>query len=296
MGQKVLRRRGKLLKRMRQLSYLVRHPISHARCMRTVARSRLSADRMTPFRYLGDHLALSLATDIRRKALEGHHSIASDAFSPQAAIRIRDGAAIWRRHVDDGPPLRILLQPSKLAPMEGELQLSFSFRSELYVLTFLIAPGSVFGSKNPKVLFIGGLQGRMGCVKEIREAARLNHEIAPAAMLMLAVQAVAREIGAAELIAIGEDDQVSMSYSAPMVSFDYRAFWTDVGGSRRGRFYSLPLEPNHRPLSEIKLSHRSRTRRKREEKQRIRSNLEARMRQLLRPANRSAMSLQACPA
>ena len=283
MGQSLRRSRGKLLKRFLQLSYLARHPISHARCVTTVARSRLSSSPAAAFRYLGDHLALSLATSRRREALEGHHSIALATFSSAAARRIRKGAVLWRRETAEGPPLTIVLEPSKLAPMEGELQLSFSFRSELYVLTFLLAPGRVFGSSNPKILFIGGLQGRLGRLKEIREASKRNREIAPTTMLLLAVQAIARELGADELIAVGEDDQISMSYSASMMGFDYRAFWTDVGGSRNGRFYSLPLEQVHRPLSETPATHRSRTRRKREEKQRVVQDLERHLRQLVAP-------------
>jgi uncharacterized protein VirK/YbjX len=261
------------------------HPIHHARCMAALARSRLNPDPLAAFKYLGDHLALSLGPSLRREALIAHHARLSESLSLRAVNRIRGGTELWRRDIAGDSALSLVLEPSMLAPMEGELQLRFSFRSELYVLTFLLAPGHVFSSDRSIVLFIGGLQGRIGCRQEIREASKLNREIAPAAMLFLAVQAVAREVGAEELLAIGEADQISMSYSPSMVRFNYGTFWTEVGGVRRGDFYSLPLEPSHRPLSAIPLTHRSRTRRKREEKRRIRESIELRVRNLLAPIN-----------
>jgi hypothetical protein len=262
------------------LTYLVAHPISHRRCMAAIARSRLNSRRGS-LKYLGDHLALSLGTAQRREALVRHHSIASEAFSPPAAARIRRGAVIWRREIDGEPPLSLILEPSALAPMEGELQLKFCFRSVLYVLTFLFAPGEVFNRPSGRVLFIGGLQGRFGSRQEIREASKRNHEIAPATMLMLGVRTIAREFGVDEILAIGETDQVSMGYSAPMVRFDYGAFWAEIGGSRTELFYTLPVDTPQKPLSAIPLTHRSRTRRKREEKQRIATSIAEQVRKLL---------------
>ena len=289
MTRGALLRRGKLLKRLSQLAYFVAHPIDHRRCMAAIAESRLSSNPLASFKYLGDHLALSLRTSQRREALARHHSIACDALSHGAANRIRAGATIWKRDVPGKPPLSLVLAPSELAPMEGELQLTFSFRSDLHVLTFLFAPGHVFNSPSGRVLFIGGLQGRFAAREAIREASKLNHEIAPATMLMLAVRAIAREIGADEILAIGETDQISMSYSPQMVRFDYGAFWTELGGTRRGSFYSIPIEALNKPLSAVPLTHRSRTRRKQEEKRRISESIETRVRALLGRAGQHAL-------
>jgi uncharacterized protein VirK/YbjX len=284
--QGLLQVRGKLPKRIRQLTYLVLHPISHGRCMAAIARSGVNSSSLTSLKYLGDHLALSLNTSDRREALLQHHSMLADAVSREAADEIRRGALLWKRDVGGEAPLRLVLEPSRLAPMEGELQLRFSFKSDLQVLTFIVAPGDVFNLPHARVVFIGGLQGQVGRREEIREASKLNCEIAPAAMLLLAVQAIAKEIGAGALLAIGETDQISTGYSAPMVRFDYREFWTGLGGSRRGAFYSVPLETPSRPLSEVRL-HRSRTRRKRAEKKRIQVSIETRVKELLE-AKRSA--------
>lgn len=280
MSRSRVRLPGKLQKRLRQIAYLVMHVPEHARCALAVKRSPLKGSRRGSSKYLGDCFALSLSTAQRRDALIRHHSIMSEAFPPGATAEINQGVIVWQREVPGESPLLLVLEPATLAPMEGELQFRFSFRSQLHVLTFLFAPGQLFDSKHRRVLFIGGVQGRLGCQEEIRAASKLNGEIAPVAVLLLAAQALAQEMDA-ELLAVGEADQISMSYSPSMVRFDYGAFWAEMGGLRAAHFYSLPLHTPQRPLSSIGLPHRSRAKRKREEKSRIRNDIGAGVRKLL---------------
>jgi uncharacterized protein VirK/YbjX len=289
-GQTRLLRGGALLKRVRQMAYLSSHPVSHYRCAAVIRDSRLTTDPLTPLKYLGDHLALSLDTPQRREALMGHYDALPKLLHPLAGAELSDGLVIWERRIHpNAPALSLVLEPSKLAPMEGELQLRFSFRSDLYVLTFLLAPGHVFGLDCDRVLFIGGVQGTVGSREEMREASRLNCEISPAAMLIIAVQAIGNIMQVDELIAIGEDDHISMGYSASKIMFDYRRFWTEVGGTSCGRHYRLPLEPVQKPLSEVSLTHRSRARRRREAKGLVRKSIEDRLRQLI-PMNPEPLS------
>jgi uncharacterized protein VirK/YbjX len=270
---------GKALKRVRQAAYLVLHSRDHARCALAVRRSGLRLGRRASTKYLGDCFALSLTTAQRRRVLFQHQLIMAELFSPAAIEKISRGVTIWTREVPDGPPLSLVLEPAMFAPMEGELQLRFSFGSDLHVLTFVLADGALFDSDRDRVLFIGGVQGRRGCREEIRAASKLNGEIAPAAMLLLAAQASAEELGA-ELLAVGEADQISMSYSLSMIRFDYGTFWTKMGGSIGARFYSLPLHSPQRPLASVGLSHRARTRNKRDEKSHIRESIAAAVRDL----------------
>lgn len=282
MGRPKLLGAGTLVKRLSQLAYLGSHPISHHRCATAIRHSRLASDPLIGMKYLGDHLALSLRTWQRRLALMGHYHRLPALLPPNSGADPRTGILIWQKDTDrDCPPLSIVLETSRLAPMEGELQLRFSFRSDLYVLTFLLAPGEVFGMDCPTVLFIGGVQGRIGSREEMREASRLNAEISPAAMLILAIQALAKMMRVEKLIAIGEDDHISMGYSRSKIKLDYGQFWVDAGGVRHGQHYVLPLDSPHKPLSEIALSHRSRTRRKREAKRLVREVIENRLEQLI---------------
>jgi uncharacterized protein VirK/YbjX len=274
-----------LLKRIRQILYLATHPLSHARCEAVIRRSGFSPDPRTPLKYVGNHLALSLRAAERRLALTSHYALLPRIVGRSGASRVRDGVLIWRKRIGgDVPDLCICLELSKLAPMEGELQLRFSFRSDLFVLTFTIAEGSVFGSNAPTVVFIGGVQGRIGRREEVREAAKLNDEISPITMLILAVRAIAGAADVSEILAIAEDDHVSLSYARPL-SVDYARLWADVGGTRTGRHYRIPLAASHRDLSEVSATHRSRARRRREAKELIRQQIEQRV-----------MSLFAAPA
>jgi len=276
-------RRGKLFKRLRQFAYVGSHLLSHLRCALTVRRSGFASDNLISLKYLGDHLALSLTTSERREALMGHYAALPELLNGVGSGRLSEGIAVWRRDVGIGqPPLSITLEPSHLAPMEGELQLRFSHQQDLYVLTFMIAPGRVFGAACERVLFVGGVQGIFGARREMRAASKLNDEISPAAMLILAVQAIGKAVQAGEIIAIAEDDHISMGYSPASIMFDYGRLWTDVGGERRGRHYRVPFETQQKPLSQISLSHRARTRRKREAKRLISQSIALRLRTLIR--------------
>jgi uncharacterized protein VirK/YbjX len=165
--------------------------------------------------------------------------------------------------------------------MEGELQLRFSFRSDLCVLTFLVVRGETFNAGCPRALFIGGVQGRPGGREEMRDAARANDEIAPPTMLMLAVQAIGKAIGAEVIIGVAEDDHISTSYSPARLMFDYSRFWSEAGGERNGSYYRIPIDTPAKPLSEIPLTHRRRTKRKREAKQRAKLLIAHRLRSVI---------------
>ena len=214
----------------------------------------------------------------------GHYAALSKLVRSTSGGGFAQRVLIWQKvlHGEDAP-LSIVLEPARLAPMEGELQLRFSFKSDLYVLTFLLAPGQVFDLDCRNILFIGGVQGRIGAREEVREASRLNGEISPAAMLVLAVQAIGRVMRVDGLIAIGEDDHISMGYSPAKIMFDYRRLWTEVGGKRVGAHYRLPLQTVHKPLSEISLSHRRRTKRKREAKKLVSESIERALEQMMQP-------------
>ncbi len=89
--------------------------------------------------------------------------------------------------------------------------------------------------------------------------------------------------GVDQLIAVSESDHISTGYSPAKILFDYQRFWTEAGGERVGDHYRLPLRGVQKPLSEIGLSHRARTRRKREAKKSISDAIEKRLRQVIVP-------------
>jgi uncharacterized protein VirK/YbjX len=274
-------RGGKIAKRLAQIAYLCAHPIEHFRCVSAIRKCGMPAG-LNAMKYLGDYLTRTLAPARRRDALRSHYERLRYFIPPLTPSDLQEGVLIWTRHVAaDGPPLRLVLEPARYAAMEGELQLRFAFKSDLYVLTFLFAAGHIFERQDPTVIFIGGVQGLIGAREEIREAAKLNGEIDPATMLIIALQALAAGTGVDEIIAVGEEDQVSMGYAREKISLDYRGFWLDLGAAPCGRHYRLPLTFTHKPLAEIPGPHRRRSKRKRRDKQLIRQEIDGRVAQLV---------------
>ena len=271
----------KPLKRIRQLAYMCCHPVSHYRCVSSILKSRLADDPAISFKYLGDHLALSLQAHQRRQALASHYELLPTVLQSTALTKLNEGLPIWQKAVAGYPPLSITLEPSTFAPMEGELQLRFSFRTDLCVLTFLLTSGTVFGEASSPILFIGGVQGRVGTQSELREACKLNGEISPSAMLLLAVRTVGRAMGVTEILAIGEEDQISVAFARSKIKFDYRAIWTSAGGIKRGWYYGIPFEQPPRPIVETSRSHRSRTRRRPAAKSILREAIEQQLETLI---------------
>ena len=265
---------GKVRKRLWQLAYLCLHPVAHFRCVVAVRPSGGRHNWLVSSKYLGDYLALSMPLPQRMSALIAHYQMISAKVRPSHAEALADGVVIWSKDLQGGlPPLRIHLEPSRLAPMEGELQLRFSFRSDLFIFTFSFGTGAPFNIPARDILFIGGAQGALGSRLEMREASRLNDEISPASMLMMAVRALANAVNVEDLIAVCPDEQISQSYCPDGIRLDYHQYWSDAGGSRQGDHYHLPVEPVPKPLSEIPLTHRARTRRKREAKERLRASI-----------------------
>jgi uncharacterized protein VirK/YbjX len=223
----------------------------------------------------------------RRRALAGHYRrLEAIACASPGLDGWCDGMLLWEAPTEGEHSLGVFLEPAKFAPMEGELQLRFAWgRRNLFTLTFLFAPGDLFANPADTILFIGGVQGAVDCRVEMREAAKSNGEIAPAVMLLLTIRALAKILDIEQIVAAGEEEQISKSYASDRMKLDYRKFWTEAGGLRRGSYYILPIENIEKPLHEIPISHRSRTRRKRERKRHISDAIETQLRLSVAPSN-----------
>jgi uncharacterized protein VirK/YbjX len=272
---------SKIRKRIVQMAYLCSHPVEHWHCARLVASHGKRINLAASLKYLGAYLALSMPTATRRQALMDHYQDLPN-FLQGIGDSNADKIILWEKRTGGNrPPLQIFLEESSFAPLEGEMQLRFSFGFDLFFLTFLFASGQTFGGLPGRLLFIGGAQGAFARRAEMREAAKLNGEIAPARMLLIAIRALGKILSLDGVIAIAEDEQVARCYSPEHIKLDYRGFWTGTGGARAGPFYHLPLEVEERPLLEIPITHRARTRRKRAAKREIQAEIEARIEELL---------------
>ncbi len=274
--------RRKLGKRARQLFHLGLDPVGHWRFSKRLEVLGGREHRYSTYKYLGDYLALPMKVGNRRRALISHYEAIDRSGLAASKAALQAGILLWQGEATDGQPrLRIYLEPARLAPMEGELQLRFAFRSDLFFLTFILGSGEPFDVNAASILYIGGAQGGYRCRAETREAAKLNGEISPAAMLMIAVQALVRAMRVEGLIAVNANHQIARSYAHEQIKLDYHRFWTEAGGTRDNRYYYLPRDTVPKSLGEVSQSHRSRTRRKREAKAVVRAQIEQTLTELM---------------
>ena len=261
-------------KRFRQFSYLVANIPHHVRLAGALGTT--PGGSAVRWKYLGDYLSLDLDNAQRRAVLEAHYRTVS-RIARGAPVFSR-GLEVWRNEVVEGrPPLAITIEPAKLAPMEGELQLTFSFHTDIFALTFAFCPGPLFGVVDECAILVGGVQGAFGSFDEIREATKLNADISPPNMLMLALRALAKVAGASVILCVGEENQVSVGYARDRIKLDYPRLWLEQGGEPFGRYYCIPLDQPQKPLSEVPRTHRSRARRRRERRMALMAGMEARI-------------------
>jgi Protein of unknown function (DUF535) len=176
-----------------------------------------------------------------------------------------EGISIWHRYGDSREPdLVIRLERATLAPMEGEAQLRFSLGNlTLCTLTFCFLEGANIGLPSDVVLLIGGLQGAANRRREIRMAAKANGEISPAASLLLAAKAIAMAFRVQYVVGVSTDQHIAWGYAREKISLSYDDMWLKAGGTRVDEGFFVLAPGTEKPLKDIPISHRQRTRRKR---------------------------------
>jgi len=155
---------------------------------------------------------------------------------------------------------------------EGELSLHLRVDGEIvFVLSFTIVPGSVVQSPAAENLLITRLQGVKGCYSQISLATRSLHSVAPAALLLAALQGIAEAFGIGEIAAISAARQTSYSHGcATSFKEAYDDFFDELGMSKTAAgFYRASVPLPAKPLASIKQGHKLRTKEKRAFKRRI---------------------------
>jgi uncharacterized protein len=166
--------------------------------------------------------------------------------------------------------------------LEGDLSLVFSVNGvRLHKLSFTCIPGKEAGLEVGTALLVGGSQGFPGTSALIRRASKTIGEICPAAMLILALQALAKRLSADAILGITADEQTSLRANPEQAKSRYDSFWEMSGGERQGWFYRLPSGVAWKDTSHLSNGHRARARRKRERKERILAQIRENVERLL---------------
>ena len=273
----------KLGRRARQFFQLIANYREHLAYRRELQAARrvgvADADRLTAIKYTGDYLSASLSLRARRDSLKFHYRFLTRAMTSAAGAAVwQRGAAIWARDAE-GERLEVTLSRSTLAPMEGESQLSFLMGNRaLCTLTFSFVHGRDLQLPCDEAIFIGGLQGGLDCRQEIRRAAKINGEVSPAAMLLLAAEALANILDVEHMVGVSTQEQAAAVYSQEKIVLSYDRLWQELGAHHaRTGFYVKAIAVTEEADKAITGSHHSRTRRRRVLKKNIRREIEERI-------------------
>lgn len=153
----------------------------------------------------------------------------------------------------NGRPYRLVLAHSHGYEKEGELslQLRNAVDAVLVTLTFSLSDG-----RDGPMLIIGGLQGPRRCDGDagtIRDATKALNGLFPKRVVVEALVCLARELGIAQVVAVGRACHVYRSWRYRRhFSADYDLFWESLGATRQpDGLFRLPLPLPRRPLEEI---------------------------------------------
>jgi hypothetical protein len=94
-------------------------------------------------------------------------------------------------------------------------------------------------------------------------AAKANGEISPAASLLLAAKAIAVAFHVQHVVGVSTERHIACGYEREKLSLSYDDMWLKVGGTRVGEGFFLLTPGTQRPLKDISIPYRRRTRRKR---------------------------------
>jgi uncharacterized protein VirK/YbjX len=266
----------------------------HREVVALFERPSLAALRARGFanKYLSGYMAKSLGKVARRKILLHHYrrldqKLGDDFYSGNSRI-------LWREPSADGT-FSIALTFNAVCHYEGDLSLVFSCDGKrIFEISFAIAPGEVIGSASRELLLIGRVQGVKDQFDAIKRATKACQDVAPQHMLMLAVQSIAQALGIECIAAVQNRDQLANLPKA-YFAFDYNTFWESFLTSKTERgFYEFPVPLPQKALREVQMSHRRRTRRKREFKASVGGHLMKVSAELLRGAHAMRAARSGC--
>jgi uncharacterized protein VirK/YbjX len=248
------------------------------------------------FKYLGQYLANSFGTAARLRIMSHHYGTLAARLPDLGKLGFPPNEIVIWAHRVELDTFTIGLCMADIQFLEGDLSLAFSVNGvRLHQLSFTCIPGKEAALEAETALLVGGSQGFPGTSTLIRQASKTLGEISPAAMLILALQAVAEHLGANAILGITAAEQTSNSLrtNPEQAKSRYDSLWEMSGAEREGRFYRLPSGVARKDISHLSSSHRARARRKRELKERVLAQIRESAQRLFSVADRLPVVLLA---
>lgn len=232
-----------------------------------------------PFKYLTrGYLSWNLTVAERAACFERHylrlHEMLSGAFL--LSILKRDETVLV---LEDGENrYEITIGLPRDHDKEGELSLNLVANGQIiYILSFTIVPGSTVRSAAEDVFLISRLQGVKGFLKQVQSATRALYDVAPAALLVAALQGLGDAMNIGEIACIRAQDQHSYSaeHDRPFRA-NYDDFFVELGARKNeAEVYLTRIPLPEKSMLQVKQGHKLRTRKKREFKHEVAGKAEA---------------------
>jgi uncharacterized protein VirK/YbjX len=236
-----------------------------------------------PFRCLiRDYLANGFSNSQRTACLLHHYQRLEAGMSAQLLERTLFQRVTVLETEQDGIHCEISLCFSRPFEKEGELSLNLHVDGAIvFVLSFSIVPGWVIQSDSKEVLLISRLQGMKDYYPQIRRATKAFSDVAPAALLLAALDGFGRFLGIHRMASVSAARQ--SSYTEELSKFyksAYDDFFSEIGlSSNASGFFVSPLPIEEKPMASIKHGHKLRTREKRQFKRELADQVCVRLQQ-----------------
>lgn len=235
-------------------------------------------------KFLWRYMVKDVETAQKIRILHSNYALANHLLPVHLSRHlIQEGVALFEanpfvvRHA-------ILLSLPENTLFEGEFLLRYTFDDqELFRMTFSFVEGKDIGINCGPAVLIGGSQGTSSTAHLIRAAAKENQEICPSVLTLLALQALASELGLSALVGIGARQHVSEGvWKAPELhQSTYDEFWLANGAVSENGFFRLGVQPHLKDLALVKSSHRRRARIRQQNRLDLFAAIQSRLRHLL---------------
>jgi len=215
-------------------------------------------------KFFGTYLHLDFDKTARQEILMLHYYYIGHRVKPTFYERITDNKIVLWRCENETSLCEIAILFDKQNHYEGDISLVFEIDNiPIYIIGFSVVPGRLVGAPTAQALLIGRIQGTRGRSEEIKRATKLCHDILPPYLLVESCIEIAKALDVTYVGGVDSKGQVTIGAKEDSF-FNYDAFWgTYFAKQVVNNIYVISVDYEVTPLSELKASHRRRTKLKR---------------------------------
>ncbi len=236
----------------------------------------LESDPLLLLRCTRAYLWTGLDASSRKAAEVAHFTWLTHTVSAARVIDwyARNGLALCELTLKERQ-VRVMLRPGRVLSREGELELHLELDGQAVMrCAFSVLPHQlVGGNSSSHVLVVGNVQGSQEGKDLVKDFTQLMERTRPSGVLLNALQGLAQGWGLSGLVGVSDKGHAYAGYTSlsQRVGMSYDALWQELGAQEplTPEHWTLPLDWQPRPESEVASSKRSQLRRRNEMRQRV---------------------------